>query len=101
VTGVGGAVDLAVARFQLGDASAAAGLLGPVLAAEPDNLRALVLMTHAQLALKQPGLAHQAAHRAVLVAPDSAEALGALSRALTGLDRHDEAVELAQRAARL
>jgi Flp pilus assembly protein TadD len=101
VTSVGGAVDLAVARFQLGDASAAAGLLGPVLAAEPDNLRALVLMTHAQLALKQPRLAHQAAHRAVLVAPDSAEALGALSRALTGLDRHDEAVELAQRAARL
>jgi Flp pilus assembly protein TadD len=101
MTAAGTAVDMAVARFQLGDASAAAGLLGPVLAAEPDNLRALVLMTHAQLALKQPRLAYQAAHRAVLVAPDSPEALGAFSRALTGLDRHDEAVELAQRAAHL
>ena len=95
------AVALAAARFQRGDAAAAADLLGPVLAAEPDNVRALVLMTHAQLALKRPELAHRAARQAVLVEPDSAEALGALSRAFTGLDRHDEAVEVAGRAARL
>jgi Flp pilus assembly protein TadD len=85
------AVAMAAAQFQRGDAAAAAELLGPVLVAEPDNIRALVLMTHAQLALKQPAAAYQVAHQAVLVAPESAEALGALSRALTGLDRHDGA----------
>ncbi|MFF5297006.1 tetratricopeptide repeat protein [Paractinoplanes globisporus] len=97
----GTAVAMAAVQFQRGDASSAAELLGPVLAAEPDNVRALVLMTHAQLALKQPELAFRVAHQAVLVAPESAEALGALSRAFTGLDRHDDAVRLAQRAAEL
>ncbi|MFC7274205.1 tetratricopeptide repeat protein [Paractinoplanes rhizophilus] len=101
MTEPGTAVAMAAVQFQRGDASAAAGLLGPVLAAEPDNVRALVLMTHAQLALKKPEPAYQAAHRAVLVAPESAEALGALSRAYTGLDRHDEAVQVAQRAAQI
>lgn len=97
----GTAVAMAAVQFQRGDAAAAAELLGPVLAAEPDNVRALVLMTHAQLALKKPDLAYQVAHRAVLVAPESAEALGALSRAFTGLDRHDEAIEVARRATAL
>lgn len=91
----------AAAQFQRGDAAGAADLLGPVLAAEPDNVRALVLMTHTQLALKKPDLAHEVAHRAVVAAPESAEALGALSRALSGLDRHGEAVAVAQAAARL
>jgi Flp pilus assembly protein TadD len=97
----GPAVAMAAAQFQRGDAGAAAELLGPVLAAEPDNLRALVLMTHAQLALKKPGLAYSAAEHAVRVAPESAEALSALSRAFSGLDRHDDAVRLALAAARL
>ena len=101
MTQAGTAVAMAAAQFQRGDAAAAAELLGPVLAAEPDNLRALVLMTHAQLSLKRPESAYQAAERAVLVAPESAEALGALSRALTGLDRHGEAIETAHRAAEL
>jgi Flp pilus assembly protein TadD len=101
MTETGTAVAMAAMQFQRGDPDAAAGLLGPVLAAEPDNVRALVLMTHTQLARKEPELAHQVARRAVEVAPDSAEALGALSRALTGLDRHGEAIEVAQRAARL
>jgi tetratricopeptide (TPR) repeat protein len=92
---------MAAAQFQRGDPAAAAELLGPVLVAEPDNVRALVLMTHAQLALHQPERAHQAAHQAVQVAPESAEALSALSRAMTGLNRHPEAVHLAQRAVQL
>ncbi|MGX6606667.1 tetratricopeptide repeat protein [Micromonosporaceae bacterium Da 78-11] len=95
------AVAMAAAQFQRGDAAAAAELLGPVLATEPDHLRALVLMTHAQLALKKPELAYAAAQHAVEVAPEAAEALSALSRAFTGLDRHDEAVRLALAAARL
>jgi tetratricopeptide (TPR) repeat protein len=86
------AIALATAQFQRGEPGAAAELLGPVLAAEPDHLRALVLMTHAQLALKRTDLALAAADHAVRVAPESAEALGALSRVLTALDRHDEAV---------
>ncbi|SNY74333.1 tetratricopeptide repeat protein [Paractinoplanes atraurantiacus] len=91
----------AAAQFQRGDAAGAAQLLGPVLAAEPDNVRALVLMTHTQLALREPELAHEVAHRAVETAPESAEALSALSRALTGLERHDEAIAVAQAAARI
>jgi tetratricopeptide (TPR) repeat protein len=100
-TETGTAIAMAAARFQLGDAQAAAELLGPVLATEPDNVRALVLMTHAQLALKRPQIAYQSAYRAVEVAPESAETLSALSRAFTGLDRHYEAVELAQQAMRI
>jgi tetratricopeptide (TPR) repeat protein len=88
----GTAIAMATAQFQRGEPGAAAELLGPVLAAEPDHLRALVLMTHAQLALKRTDLALAAADHAVRVAPESAEALGALSRVLTALDRHDEAV---------
>lgn len=95
------AVALATVRFQRGDVASAADLLGPVLAAEPGNVRALVLMTHAQIALKHPELAHEAAQQAVRAQPESAEALGALSRALTALNRHDEAVEVARRAAEL
>lgn len=91
---------LALARVQLqrGEAGAAADLLGPVLAAEPDHVAALVLMTHAQLALEKPELAHEVAARAVQHAPGSAEALTALSRALTALGRHDEAITMAQAA---
>nr|WP_296063555.1 UDP-N-acetylglucosamine-peptide N-acetylglucosaminyltransferase [uncultured Actinoplanes sp.] len=101
MTDTSAALAMAAAQFQRGDAAAAAGLLAPVLVAEPDNVRALVLMTHAQLALKKPDAAYQAAYQAVQVAPESAEALSALSRAFTGLDRHLEAVQLAERAMRL
>jgi Tfp pilus assembly protein PilF len=91
---------IALARLQLqrGEAGAAADLLGPVLAAEPDHVTALVLMTHAQLALEKPDLAHEVAARAVQHAPESAEALTALSRTLTALGRHDEAIAMAQAA---
>ncbi|AEV81494.1 UDP-N-acetylglucosamine-peptide N-acetylglucosaminyltransferase [Actinoplanes sp. SE50] len=91
---------IAMARLQLqrGEAQAAAELLGPVLAAEPDHVTALVLMTHAQLALEKPDLAHEVAARAVRYAPGSAEALTALSRTLTALGRHDEAIATAQAA---
>jgi tetratricopeptide (TPR) repeat protein len=100
VSGTGTAIALATAQFQRGEPGAAADLLAPVLAAEPDHLRALVLMTHAQLALKRTDLAHAAADHAVQVAPESAEALGALSRVLTALDRHDEAIAVAVAAVR-
>ena len=101
MTDPGTAVARAAAQFQRGDAAAAAELLAPVLAAEPDNVRALVLMTHTQLALEEPVKAHETAYRAVTAAPESAEALSALSRALTGLDRHADAVRVAGAAARL
>ncbi|BCJ44041.1 hypothetical protein GCM10010168_68440 [Actinoplanes ianthinogenes] len=91
---------VALARLQLqrGEPAAAADLLGPVLAAEPDHLPALVLMTHAQLALDKPELAHEVAGRAVRQAPGSAEALTALSRTLTALGRHDETISTAREA---
>ncbi|GIF15255.1 tetratricopeptide repeat protein [Actinoplanes teichomyceticus] len=100
MTGPGTGQPVALARLQLqrGEPGAAADLLGPVLAAEPDHVTALVLMTHAQLALEKPDLAYEVATRAVRQAPGSAEALTALSRALTALGRHDEAITTAQAA---
>jgi Flp pilus assembly protein TadD len=93
-------VAMAAAQFQLCDAGAAARLLGPVLTAEPGHLRALILMTHIQLALQKPQAAYESAGQAVRLAPAAPEALSALSRALTGLGRHDEAVRVATEAVR-
>ncbi|WP_328464673.1 tetratricopeptide repeat protein [Actinoplanes sp. NBC_00393] len=89
-----------MARVQLlrGEPGAAAELLGPVLAAEPDDVTALVLMTHAQLALKRPELAEETARRAVRHAPEWPDALSALSRVLTAQERHDEAIATAREA---
>ncbi|BAL85671.1 hypothetical protein AMIS_4510 [Actinoplanes missouriensis 431] len=89
-----------MARIQLvrGEPGAAAELLGPVLAAEPDDVTALILMTHAQLALKKPELAEEMARRAVRNAPEWADALAALSRVLTALDQHEEAIATARQA---
>ncbi|MEV6347083.1 tetratricopeptide repeat protein [Actinoplanes sp. NPDC051851] len=91
---------VAMARMQLqrGEAAGAAELLGPVLAAEPDNVGALVLMTHVQLALRKPELALETAERAVRNAPESPESLTALSRVQTALHRHEPAIETARAA---
>ncbi|MEU8656061.1 tetratricopeptide repeat protein [Actinoplanes philippinensis] len=99
--GAGHDRNLELARIQLsrGEPAAAAELLGPVLAAEPDHITALVLMTHAQLALKRPDLADELARRAVEHAPEWPDALAALSRVHTELGRHDEAIATAREAA--
>ncbi|WP_430781201.1 tetratricopeptide repeat protein [Actinoplanes sp. G11-F43] len=93
--------NLDLARLQLGrgEPAAAAELLGPILAAEPDHVPALVLMTHAQLALKKPELADELARRAVEHAPEWPDALSALSRVHTEMGRHDEAIATARAAA--
>ncbi|MDI6100471.1 tetratricopeptide repeat protein [Actinoplanes sp. NEAU-A12] len=93
--------NLDLARIQLGrgEPAAAAELLGPVLAADPDDVTALILMTHAQLALKRPELADELARRAVEHAPEWPDALAALSRVHTELGRHDEAIAAARAAA--
>ena len=93
--------NLDLARIQLGrgEPAAAAELLGPVLAADPDDVTALILMTHAQLALKRPDLADELARRAVEHAPEWPDALAALSRVHTELGRHDEAIAAARAAA--
>ncbi|MEU4164375.1 tetratricopeptide repeat protein [Actinoplanes sp. NPDC026670] len=99
--GAGTGRNLELARIQLGrgEPAAAAELLGPVLAAEPDHVTALILMTHAQLALKRPDLADELARRAVEHAPEWPDALAALSRVHTELGRHDEAIATAREAA--
>ena len=93
--------NLELARIQLGrgEPAAAAGLLAPILAAEPDHVSALVLMTHAQLALHRPELADELARRAVEHAPEWPEALSALSRVHSELGRHPEAIAAARAAA--
>jgi Tfp pilus assembly protein PilF len=92
-------LELARIRLSRGEPAAAATLLGPVLAAEPDHVTALILMTHAQLALKRPDLADELARRAVEHAPEWPDALAALSRVHTELGRHDEAIATARAAA--
>ncbi|MBW6437565.1 tetratricopeptide repeat protein [Actinoplanes hulinensis] len=92
-------LELARIRLGRGEPAAAAELLGPLLAAEPDHVAALVLMTHAQLALKRPDLADELARRAVDNAPESPDALAVLSRVHTELGRHDEAIAAARAAA--
>ncbi|GAA1590274.1 tetratricopeptide repeat protein [Actinoplanes couchii] len=93
--------NLDLARIQLGrgEPAAAADLLGPILAADPDDVPALVLMTHAQLALQRPELADELARRAVEHAPDWPDALSALSRVHTEMGRHDQAIATARSAA--
>ncbi|HWS38773.1 MAG TPA: tetratricopeptide repeat protein [Actinoplanes sp.] len=93
--------NLDLARIQLGrgEPAAAADLLGPILAAEPDHVPALVLMTHAQLALQKPELADELARRAVEHAPEWPDALSALSRVHTEMGRHDQAIAAARAAA--
>jgi tetratricopeptide (TPR) repeat protein len=93
--------DLELARIQLsrGEPEAAARLLGPLLAAEPDDVQALVLMTHAQIALKRLDLADELSRRAVEHAPESPDALSALSRVHSESGRHDEAITAARAAA--
>ncbi|SDT71918.1 tetratricopeptide repeat protein [Actinoplanes derwentensis] len=93
--------NLDLARLQLGrgEPAAAAALLGPILAAEPDHVPALVLMTHAQLALQKPELADELARRAVEHAPEWPDALSALSRVHTEMGRHDQAIATARAAA--
>jgi tetratricopeptide (TPR) repeat protein len=93
--------NLDLARIQLarGEPASAAELLGPVLAADPDDVTALILMTHAQLALDRPDLADELARRAVEHAPEWPDALAALSRVHTTLGRHDEAIAAARAAA--
>ncbi|MBO3743753.1 tetratricopeptide repeat protein [Actinoplanes flavus] len=92
-------LDLARIRLSRGEPAAAAELLGPLLAAEPDDVTALVLMTHAQLALKRRHIADELARRAVEHAPERPDALAALSRVHTELGRHDEAIAAARAAA--
>jgi tetratricopeptide (TPR) repeat protein len=98
-TGTSRNLELARIRLSRGEPAAAAELLGPVLAAEPDHVTALVLMTHAQLALKRPDLADELARRAIEHAPEWPDALSALSRVHTALGRHDAAIATAREAA--
>lgn len=92
-------LDLARIQLSRGEPAAAAALIGPVLAADPDDVTALILMTHAQLALNRPELADELARRAVEHAPEWPDALAALSRVHTELGRHDEAIAAARAAA--
>jgi tetratricopeptide (TPR) repeat protein len=79
----------------------ARGLLGPLLAADPENHTAWCLLARCHLGLDQSEQALIAAHRAASLAPDEEWPHRLSSFATSKLGRHDEAVKAAREAVRL
>ncbi|MCA2214411.1 tetratricopeptide repeat protein [Jidongwangia harbinensis] len=88
----------AAALFERVDPGRAAALLETVLAEDPDTAAGWILMARIRLVLDQVDAALDAAGRAIRLAPEDPRPVGAASRALTLLGRHDEAVAMAYRA---
>jgi Flp pilus assembly protein TadD len=94
------ALATATILLERGDYTEAARRVATVLAGEPDNVDALVLMAQAQLGLSRPATALPPASRAAALAPGDGHPLGVLSRVFTDLHRHPEAVDAAYEAVR-
>ncbi|MFI5892058.1 tetratricopeptide repeat protein [Actinoplanes sp. NPDC051513] len=78
-----------------GRAGQAATLLAPVVGEEPGNVDAWLLLARAQLALRRPAAALDAARAALHLEPHGLEALYWVSAAYTAAGRHDLAVAAA------
>jgi len=81
-----------------GRAGRAATLLAPVVGEEPGNVDAWLLLTRAQLALRRPAAALDAARAALRLDPHGLETLYWVSAAYTVTGRHDLAIAAAGRA---
>jgi len=81
-----------------GRAGRAATLLVPVVGEEPGNVDAWLLLTRAQLALRRPAAALDAARAALRLDPHGLETLYWVSAAYTATGRHDLAIAAAGRA---
>ena len=78
-----------------GRAGKAATLLAPVVGEEPGNVDAWLLLARAQLALRRPAAALDAARHALRLDPLGLEALYWVSAAYTATGRHDLAIAAA------
>jgi len=81
-----------------GRAGRAATLLAPVVGEEPGNVDAWLLLARAQLALRRPAAALEAARAALRLDPGGLETLYWVSAAYTATGRHDLALAAAGRA---
>jgi tetratricopeptide (TPR) repeat protein len=86
---------------DLGRYEDAAGELGNLVAAEPDNVRALTMLARIRLAAEQPAEAIVAADAAVAADPKDLAALVARGMVLVQLDRARDAADTAERILRL
>ncbi|WP_164842317.1 tetratricopeptide repeat protein [Actinoplanes solisilvae] len=91
-------LDRAGALLAEGRAAQAAGLLTPVVDAEPGNAVAWLLLARARMALGSYGDALEAARTALGLNPRGVEELYWVSAAYTALGRHDLAVTAAAAA---
>jgi tetratricopeptide (TPR) repeat protein len=96
------ATELGVARaaalFERVDPGKAAALLEKVLADDPGSAAGWILMARIRLVLDQSEAALDAGAKAIALAPEDPRPLATVSRALTLMGRHEEAVTMAYRA---
>ena len=78
-----------------GRAGQAATLLAPVVGADPANVAAWLLLARAELALRRPSRALDAARHALRLEPRGTEPLYLVSVAYSALGRHDLAIAAA------
>ena len=95
------AVERAAALCELGRPAEAAAVLGPVLAADPHNVDALLMLAWACLRMDDDDEALRAARAAGKLAPDDGEPHLLAALALTGQYRYADAVAAASTAVRL
>jgi cytochrome c-type biogenesis protein CcmH/NrfG len=88
----------AAALFERVDPAKAASLLENVLAMDAASAEGWILMSRIRLTLDEADRALDAAAKAIALVPEDPRPLGAASRALTLLGRHEEAVTMAYRA---
>jgi Flp pilus assembly protein TadD len=88
----------AAALFERVDPGQAAALLEKVLAGDPASAAGWILMARIRLVLDQNEGALEAGAKAIALAPEDPRPLATVSRALTLMGRHEEAVTMAYRA---
>lgn len=88
----------AAALFERVDPAKAAALLEKVLADDPASAAGWILMARIRLVLDQNDAALDAGAKAIALAPEDPRPLATVSRALTLMGRHEEAVTMAYRA---
>jgi predicted Zn-dependent protease len=92
------AVARAETLLELGRPAEARAALAPLLAKEPENVEALVVLAEAQAAVADPRGALDTARRVLALEPDHLQALQLASAACLDLDDVGEAIRLAREA---
>ena len=90
-----------VGHVGVGRPADSAALVAPVLAGDPENVAAWLVLARAMVLLGDHAEALRAAREAAILAPDRTHAHLVASEALRQLGRHPEAVDAAEQAVRL